>query len=96
MILLDVLPFDPAEHPKRVKELVPVIKEVVIDSVDAVKDSVGATKDAVADSVSQTQLLLDGVGASQSDASLLIPMAVITAALAGCLYLAHLYRRRLA
>ncbi|MBR1503515.1 MAG: hypothetical protein IJ618_06510 [Prevotella sp.] len=96
MILLDVLPIDPAIRSGRVKEIVPIIKEVVIDSVKTVKDSVGATKDAVADSAAQTQLLLDNIGASQSDASLLLPIVIVALALAGCLYLAHLYRRKLA
>ena len=68
---------------------------MVIDTIDTICDTVNATKDAVADSVAQTQLILENGSGSQSDASLLLPLAIVTAALAGCLYLAHLYKRRL-
>jgi hypothetical protein len=45
--------------------------------------------------VAQTPLILENGSGSQSDASLLLPMAIVTAALAGCFYLAHLYKKRL-
>lgn len=89
MFLLDILPVDPSRHARRIRE----IKPVIIDTVDTVSDSINATKDALADTVAQSQLILDN--ASQGgEASLLLPVAVVAAALAGCLYLAHLYRKR--
>jgi len=91
MNFLDVLPVDPVERAQRIRQYKPVIA----DSIGTIRDTLNSTKDAVADSVGQTQLILENAGASQSDASLLLPMAVVTAALAGCLYLAHLYKRRL-
>jgi len=91
MILLDHIP----RFLDRFHRTKPVIREVIADTVKNVEDSVGTAKEAVADSTSQASLMLDGMGATQSDASLLMPLAAVTAALAGCLYLAHLYRRRL-
>ena len=89
MFLLDVLPVDPSGHARRIRE----IKAMIIDTVDTVRDSINATKDALVDSVAQSQLILDN--ASQGgEASLVLPIAVVAAALAGCLYLAHLYRKR--
>ena len=89
MFLLDVLPVDPSGHARRIRE----IKPVIIDTVDTVRDSINATKDALVDSVAQSQLILDN--ASQGgEASLVLPIVVVAAALAGCLYLAHLYRKR--
>ena len=89
MFLLDVLPVDPSGHARRIRE----IKPVIIDTIDTVRDSINATKDALVDSVAQSQLILDN--ASQGgEASLVLPIAVVAAALAGCLYLAHLYRKR--
>ena len=95
-MLLDVLPYSPT----RIKDVRPVIKKVVEDSTDVIKDSIGAVKDAVgdsvvSDSVAQAQLMLDDIGTTQGDSTLLVPMAVVTAALAGCLYLAYLYKTRL-
>lgn len=91
MFLLDVLPYDP----DRVHR---IVKPVVIDTVksvrDTLRDTIDTTKDAVADSVAQAQLILDDTGAANSEASLLLPVAVVAMALAGCLWLAHLYRRR--
>ena len=62
--------------------------------MDTIRDTIESTKDAVADSVAQSQLILDNSGAAQSEASLLLPIAIVAMALAGCLYLAHLYRKR--
>lgn len=93
MILSDVLPFDRSDK-DQIIEISRDVRNVVIDSVDAIKDSVGATKDAIADSISQSQVVLDSGGASQSEVSLGV-MIVVAAALAGCFYLAHLYRRHL-
>ena len=70
MNFLDVLPIDPAERARRIRE----IKPVVIDTIDTICDTVNATKDAVADSVAQTQLILENGSGSQSDASLLLPL----------------------
>ena len=91
MMFLDILPIDPAERARRIKEF----KLLVKDSIDAIRDSADAAKDAVADSTAQAQLIIDNAVTGQSDASLLLPMAVVAAALAGCLSLAHLYKRRL-
>lgn len=90
MIFADVLPYDPDRINRRIK---PVIKTVE-DSLDTICDTIESTKDAVADSVAQSQLILDNTGTAQSEASLLLPIAIVALALAGCLYLAHLYRRR--
>lgn len=90
MIFADVLPYDPDRIHRRIK---PVIKTVE-DSLDTICDTIESTKDAVADSVAQSQLILDNTGTAQSEASLLLPIAIVALALAGCLYLAHLYRRR--
>lgn len=90
MITLDVLPFDPAERTHRIVR--PVIKTLQ-DSLDTVRDTIGQTKDAVVDSAAQSQLILDQTGAAQSEASLLLPIAIVTLALAGCLYLAYRYRK---
>lgn len=92
MIFADVLPFDPDERVHRIVR--PVIKHIQ-DSLDTVRDTIETTKDAVADSVAQSQLILDNAGTAQSEASLLLPIAIIAVALAGCLYLAHLYRCRI-
>lgn len=91
MYLLDVIPVDPETRIRRIRELKPVIA----DSIDTVRDTIDATKDAVTDSVAQSQLILDNVGASQSDASLLLPIVVVALALSACLYLAHLYKKRM-
>ena len=50
MNFLDVLPIDPAERARWIRE----IKPVVIDTIDTIRDTINATKDAVADSVAQT------------------------------------------
>ena len=91
MFLLDILPHDP-DRVRRIREIKPVIEETVKDSLDTIKDSIGATKDAIADSAAQAQLILDN--ASQGEASLMLPIAVVAAALVGCLYMAHIYRKR--
>ena len=91
MIWLDVLPIDPAERARRIVR--PVIRTVQ-DSLDTIRDTIESTKDAVVDSAAQSQLILDNTGAAPNEASLLLPIAVVAIALAGCLYLAHLYRRR--
>lgn len=91
MFFLDILPHDP-DRVRRIREIKPVIEETVKDSLDTIKDSIGATKDAIADSAAQAQFILDN--ASQGEASLMLPIAVVAAALAGCLYMAHVYRKR--
>lgn len=90
MFTLDVLPYDPTERARRIVR--PVIKTVQ-DSLDTVIDTISETKEAVADSTAQSQLILDSSGAAQSEASLL-PVAIVALALAGCLYLAYMYRKR--
>jgi len=90
MILLDVLPRDPSRAHRVIR---PVIKTVQ-DSLDTICDTIESTKDAVVDSAAQSQLIIDNSGAAESEASLLLPIAIVAIALAGCLYLAHLYRKR--
>ena len=90
MVLLDVLPRDP----NRVHRVIRPVIKTVEDSLDTIRDTIESTKDAVTDSVAQSQLILDNSGAAQSEASLLLPIAIVAMALAGCLYLAHLYRKR--
>lgn len=68
--------------------------KTVEDSLDAIRDTIESTKDAVTDSLAQSQLILDNAGTAQGEASLLLPIAIVALALAGCLYLAHLYRKR--
>ena len=91
MFTLDVLPYDPTERARRIVR--PVIKTVQ-DSLDTVIDTISETKEAMADSTAQSQLILDSSGAAQSEASLLLPVAIVALALAGCLYLAYMYRKR--
>lgn len=91
MFLLDILPYDPAERARRVVR--PVIKTVQ-DSLDTIRDTIESTKDAVVDSAAQSQLILDNAGNTQGEASLMLPIAIVALALSGCLYLAHLYRKR--
>lgn len=97
MILLDVLPITPEERLRRL-ERIRQHRSVVTDTInnvrDSVSDTIDATKDAIADSVAQSQLILDNAGGASSEASLLLPIAIVALALAGCLYLAHLYRKR--
>ena len=88
MILLDII------EPGRPYRPVRPIRNVVEDTIDTVRDTIDATKDAIADSLAQSQLILDNAGGAQSEASLLLPIAIVALALAGCLYLAHLYRKR--
>ena len=90
MILADVLPYDPAERARRLKQ--PVI-QTVEDTLDTVRDPLDATKDAVADSLAQSQVILENAG--QNEASLLLSIGVVAVALGACLYLAHLYKQRL-
>ena len=90
MFLADVLPIDPTERARRIRE----IKPVIVDTIDTIRDTIESTKEAIKDSVAQSQLILDNSGGAQSEASLLLPIAIVALALAGCLYLAHLYRRR--
>ena len=91
MIFADVLPIDPDGRARRIID--PVI-ETVQDSLDTICDTIESTKDAVVDSAAQSQLILDNTGTAPNEASLLLPIAIVALALAGCLYLAHLYRRR--
>ena len=74
------------------------IKPVVVDTVDKVRetisDTIEAAKDSLVDSVAQSQLILDNASGASSEASLLLPVGIVALALAGCVYLAHMYRRR--
>ena len=95
MILLDVLPIDPDERYIRIKPVVKPVIQTVQDSLDTIRDTLGVTKDAVTDSAAQSQqLILDNVGTTEGGLSLLLPILVVCAALAGCLYLAYSYRKR--
>lgn len=94
MILLDVLPITPEERLERIRRIRPVVADTVNKVRETVSDTIDATKDAIADSVAQSQLILDNAGGASSEASLLLPIAIVALALAGCVYLAHMYRRR--
>ena len=94
MILLDVLPITPEERIERINRIKPVVADTVNKVRETISDTIDATKDAIADSVAQSQLILDSSGAAQSEASLLLPVAIVALALAGCLYLAYMYRKR--
>ena len=89
MILLDIIePGRPYRGPVR------PIREVVKDTIDTVKDSIADVKEAVTDSLAQSQVVFENT--TQNEASLLLPIAVVVLALGACLWLAYLYRRRLA
>ena len=94
MFLLDVLPITPEERLERIRRIRPVVADTVNKVRETVSDTIDATKDAIADSVAQSQLILDNAGGASSEASLLLPIAIVALALAGCVYLAHMYRRR--
>ena len=94
MFLLDVLPIDPTERARRIREIKPIIADTIGKVRETVTDTIDATKDAIADSVAQSHLILDNAGGASNEASLLWPIAIVALALAGCVYLAHLYRRR--
>ena len=79
MFLLDVLPIDPTERARRIREIKPIIADTIGKVRETVTDTIDATKDA---------------GGASNEASLLWPIAIVALALAGCVYLAHLYRRR--
>lgn len=94
MILLDVLPLTPEERINRIRHYKPVVVDTVNKVRETISDTVDATKDAISDSVAQSQLILDNAGGGSSEASLLLPIAIVALALAGCLYLIHMYRKR--
>ena len=94
MFLLDVLPITPEERLERIRRIRPVVADTVNKVRETVSDTIDATKDAIADSVAQSQLILDNAGGASSEASLLLSIAIVALALAGCVYLAHMYRRR--
>ena len=94
MILLDVLPIAPEKRIERINRIKPVVVDTVNKVRETISDTIDATKDAIADSVAQSQLILDNAGGASSEASLLLPIAIVALALAGCVYLAHLYRKR--
>lgn len=94
MILLDVLPITPEERIERINRIKPVVADTVNKVRETISDTIDATKDAIADSVAQSQLILDNASGASGEASLLLPISIVALALAGCVYLAHMYRRR--
>ena len=89
MILLDII-----DVPHRERIIKP-IKEVVIDTIDTVRDTVTDVEEAVADSVSSSQVMINGTGTPTNDSpTLLMAIVVIAAALALCAYAAYKSRRR--
>ena len=94
MILLDVLPITPEERIERIRRIKPVVVDTVDKVREAISDTIEAAKDSLVDSVAQSQLILDNAGGASSEASLLLPVGIVALALAGCVYLAHMYRRR--
>ena len=89
MILLDVAyPGRPFRRPVR------PVREIVEDTVNTVKDSIADVKETVTDSLSQSQVVFEN--STQNEASLLLPIALVVLALGACLWMAYLYRRRLA
>ena len=94
MILLDVLPITPEERIERIRRIKPVVVDTVDKVRETISDTIEAAKDSLVDSVAQSQLILDNAGGASSEASLLLPVGIVALALAGCVYLAHLYRRR--
>ena len=94
MFLLDVLPITPEERLERIRRIRPVVADTINKVSEKVSDTIEAAKDSLVDSVAQSQLILDNAGGASSEASLLLPVGIVAVALAGCLYLAHMYRRR--
>ena len=94
MFLLDVLPITPEERLERIRRIRPVVADTINKVRETVSDTIEAAKDSLVDSVAQSQLILDNAGGASSEASLLLPVSIVAVALAGCLYLAHMYRRR--
>lgn len=94
MFLLDVLPITPEERLERIRRIRPVVADTINKVRETVSDTIEAAKDSLVDSVAQSQLILDNAGGASSEASLLLPVGIVAVALAGCLYLAHMYRRR--
>lgn len=89
MILLDIIDIP---HNERIYR---PIKEVVIDTIDTVRDTISNVEEVVADSVSSSQIMLNGTGTPTNDSpSLLMAIVVVAAALALCAYAAYQYRRR--
>jgi hypothetical protein len=94
MILLDVLPITPEERIERIRRIKPVVVDTVDKVRETISDTIEAAKDSLVDSVAQSQLILDNASGASGEASLLLPVGIVALALAGCVYLAHLYRRR--
>ena len=94
MILLDVLPITPEERIERINRIKPVVADTVNKVRETISDTIEAAKDSLVDSVAQSQLILDNAGGASSEASLLLPVGIVALALAGCVYQAHMYRRR--
>ncbi len=94
MFLIDVLPITPEERLERIRRIRPVVADTINKVRETVSDTIEAAKDSLVDSVAQSQLILDNAGGASSEASLLLPVGIVAVALAGCLYLAHMYRRR--
>lgn len=89
MILLDIIDIP---HNERIYR---PIKEVVIDTIDTVRDTISDVEEVVTDSVSSSQVMLNGTGNPTNDSpSLLMAIVVVAAALALCAYAAYKYRRR--
>ena len=94
MFLLDVLPITPEERLERIRRIRPVVADTINKVSEKVSDTIEAAKDSLVDSVAQSQLILDNAGGASSEASLLLPVGIVAVALAGCLYLAYMYRKR--
>ena len=94
MILLDVLPITPEERIERIRRIKPVVVDTVDKVRETISDTIEAAKDSLVDSVAQSQLILDNASGASSEASLLLPVGIVAVALAGCLYLAYMYRKR--
>ena len=77
MILLDIIDIP---HNERIYR---PIKEVVIDTIDTVRDTITDVKEAVTDSVSSSQIMLNGTGTPTNDSpSLLLAIVVVARHLA--------------
>ena len=89
MILLDII--DPGRPYRPVRP----IKTIVEDTIDAVRDTITDAEEVVADSVSSSQVMINGTGNPTNDSpSLLLAIVVVSGALALCAYMAYKYRRR--
>ena len=98
MILLDI-----AGYPHRDRIVRPIKKVIedtisqVRDSIDTVRDSITNAQETVTDSLTKSDVILNGTTTPTDDSSMLLTgIIVVVAVIALCVGVAYKYRRRLA